>query len=118
MVIEKDRRFLPALEVLRHAAGNVDGSPWEESFLTKHEMDIKRYASFALNKSRMQIVMNDVLKVDEYEILKHLHQPIDASDSAQWESTAPVTIIGRALFAPRNWRHTYLIRQSPVRDIH
>ncbi len=94
MVIEKDRRFLPALEVLRHAAGNIDSSPWEEAFLMKSEMDVKRYLSYAPSKSRMQIVMNDVLKVDEAEILQHLHTPLDITDKAQWENNAPVTIIG------------------------
>nr|Q1A705.1 RecName: Full=Dimethyladenosine transferase 1, mitochondrial; AltName: Full=Mitochondrial 12S rRNA dimethylase 1; AltName: Full=Mitochondrial transcription factor B1; AltName: Full=S-adenosylmethionine-6-N', N'-adenosyl(rRNA) dimethyltransferase 1; Flags: Precursor [Vermamoeba vermiformis]ABB97064.1 mitochondrial transcription factor B-like protein [Vermamoeba vermiformis] len=99
VVIEKDRRFLPALEVLRHAAGNIDGSPWEEAFLTKSEMDAKRYMSYAPNKSRMQIVMNDVLRVDEQEILQHIHAPIDSNDKTQWENMAPITIIGNLPFA-------------------
>lgn len=45
----------------------------------------------------MQIVMNDVLKVDESEILQHLHTPLDTNDKTQWENNAPVTIIGKRI---------------------
>jgi dimethyladenosine transferase 1 len=75
IVVEKDRRFLPALEVLQQAAG----------------------------KDRMEIVIGDMLEEDESELVKKFGV-VDSkfleetSEDDRWKMDSPVKIIGNLPF--------------------
>jgi dimethyladenosine transferase 1 len=105
VVVEKDRRFLPALELLKSVAGVIDEQ-------TENETDeTTRSRSSSLNE-RMHIVLEDVLQLDEERLLQQFHEP-----NTHWDSTtvAPVIVIGNLPFNISTVLLLKWIRQIPSR---
>jgi dimethyladenosine transferase 1 len=103
IVVEKDRRFLPALELLKSAAGTIDP-------IIGNDQKTQETSS-SERQERMHIVLEDVLQLDEESVLRRFHQP-----NVRWDSgLVPITVIGNLPFSISTELLLKWIRQIPTR---